>query len=508
MAAPAYRAGALLDRLIGIFSPDTELRRLLRRGQNLRESRRQYAAAKVSRTVGGWVPLNQDPNSIIGASSRQVNARVSQLVRDFPYFIRAQRVLTNLSVADGIRLQAQVPSPDGKGLNTDLNKLIEEYYYRWAEEADVSGHLHLHEMQRLSKDQDFEAGEFLIVKARLNDPGRVVPLALQIYEPGWLSDFGATAKNPNHAISQGVEYHKSTGRPMAYHLSDPNNYGKVVRFDAADVLHGFKVLRPGQLRGISPMVSAVLLAHDMHEYMESEMDAARTASKFLGVLQTEQPGHVQAANNVTMDSATGTPTEELENAIIQYLKPGETLELKSHARPSNLEVVHKYLLRALAMAADLSYELVSGDYSGLSYSNLRGIRMDVARQITTHSQRHVRQECTPIYYAFLDDLVLANNKVDIPDYFQRRAFYQRHSFIPPGMEDVDPLRTGKAQLDQVSALLRSPQEILLARGRDPEEVLRDIQRWKKMVETAGLEMVLPQSKTNLAQNPAAMGAKT
>jgi len=72
------------------------------------------------------------------------------------------------------------------------------------------------------------------------------------------------------------------------------------------------------------------------------------------------------------------------------------------------------------------------------------------------------------------------------------------------MESIDPLRETKAHVDQINALLRSPQEIVRARGRELDDVLREIKEATDMA--SGMGLSLGTIDTSLANNPAAIGA--
>lgn len=94
-------------------------------------------------------------------------------------------------------------------------------------------------------------------------------------------------------------------------------------------------------------------------------------------------------------------------------------------------------------------------------------------------------------------------KLDMPDYFTNQSFWDRFVWMEPGMEQLDPLREGRAESDAVKDKLRSPHEVLQARGRDPEQVLDEWAEWKQMAEERGLD--LPQEGNEpLKSNPDAV----
>lgn len=501
-----------LDRAIGLFSPSSEAKRIIQRKQV--DQMRMYAAAKVTRSTGGWSPVGQDVNSLIRSSSSQIRNRSRQLVRDFAYFARAVDILVDYTVGTGVQLQSRVT----RGVDADTGKSrlhtakineIESAWWRWMEEADASGRLHYHELEQLAKRQDVESGEFLFVKVNLRDKGRFIPFALQAYEADWLNSNYITPASGN-VVDQGIEADPATGRVVAYHFCVPDGFNNLTggikhqRIPAENVIHGFKTLRPGQIRGISPFTTAILLADDLHEYLNAEIDAAKLAAKYMAIIETPDAAAFQALRGV--DTSTGQPIEQLENAIIEYLRPGEKINLQGHNRPGDsFEPFTRLVLRMVAVSTGVTYELLTGDYNGINYSNLRGIRNDFMKIIAPLQQRHIRQFCQPVYRAFLESAV-QSGRISLPGYFANPYPWQECTWQPPGVESIDPLREGKAYIDQINSLLRSPQEITASRGRDYEEVLNEIAEAKRMADARGLAPA--DVKTALANAPSAVDPAT
>lgn len=468
--------------------------------------RRQYAAAKTTRLTGDWQPVGQSVNWLIDSSNQRIRNRVRQLVRDFPYFARAVNVLVNFTVGRAITYQARIKAPDGS-LQKQLNQQMEDAFNFWADEADIAGKLHFHDMMRLCKRQDVEIGEFLLVKVNSPERGRFCPFALQVYEADWLDSRndtyagygkGVTATRTGTETWQGIEYDTGTGRILAYNFIDPDGWGKAVKIDAADVIHGFETLRPGQLRGVSPFAPAVLVTHDLSDFMDAEMDAAKMAAKWLGFIETPDPAGFQVLRAIDNPNDPTQRLEEIENAILEYLRPGEKVTLASHDRPgSNFGPFTSLILRMVAVTVGVSYELLTGDYQGLNYSVLRGIRNDLIQEFRPIQARHVRQFCWPIFKAALDSMVLAG-RLRLPDYFSNPYPYLKCQWMPAGMPPIDPLKEGRADADAIASLLKSPQECAAARGRDYEEILDEIADARRMQEERGLsvEDVTKSTKSN------------
>ncbi len=449
-----------------------------------------YAGAKTTRLTGDWRPVDGNVNDVIYGSSPIIRARVRQLIRDFPYFSRATNMMVDYTVGEGIHFQSRVTKGDGR-LNSRRIQQIEDVFNRWADEADVSGKLHFYDIMRLAKRQDIEAGEFLIVKTRSKQPGRFLPFCLRVLEPDWLTNVHDvryfSAPRSGAEVYQGVEYDSLTGERIAYHLMDPYyGWGNTVRIPADDVVHGYEVLRPGQLRGISPYACGLLLANDLHAIIDAEIDAAKMASKWLAMVTTDNPLGRQMGVGVTTDTDTGQKIEELENAIIEYLQPGEKVELSANPRPgSNFAPFVRLILTMISVTTSVPLELLTADYKGLNFSTAKMVRTDFAQSLRPVIRRHIRQFCTPIARAVLDEAVLAG-KLDLPGYWSNPWPYWAIEWQPPGMESIDPMRETKSNVDEIKQRLRSPQEIIKSRGRDPEAVVAEIAEFDKLCREKGI----------------------
>lgn len=492
-----------------------------RRGQShgvdVPAERRRYAAANPTRLGMAWRPVERQVNELITTSNPVIRQRVRQLCRDFPPFVRALNVITDYSVGTGLTFHSRVRDDAGE-INTRAIRAIETAWARWAEEVDPTGLMDFGMLQGLAKRQDTELGEFLMVLVRPGIMGRFLSIGLRAYEPDWLTSLNArgvdgalliddTLVSPKPAfgvgLCQGVEYDRASGAPIAYHLADPSSSLGVtpLRVPAEWVIHGFAVQRPLQMHGISPLVAAVMIAKDISEYMNAEMDAAQMAAKWMAFVETGDAGGWQ---NLRANEENGKKIEQVENAIIEYLRPGEKINFKDSNRPgSSFEPFVKFVLRLMAIATSTSYELLSGDYSGLSYSNLKAIRNDVIRGFKPHIARHRHQFCRRAQRWFMDFAVL-EGRIDLPDYWSLRHIYQRGLWLPPGYESIDPLREGKADREALDSMLRSPQELAASRGRDYEEILDELALAKKWEDERGL--FRSQSSSTSKNNPAALGA--
>jgi lambda family phage portal protein len=495
----AARAGYLLDSLIGVFSPRAALDRMNARDIMIRA--RMYAAAKPTGDAGNWIPYDGDVNSLIRSSSQQVRARVRQLVRDFPYAKRAQAIRNALIIGNGIRLQARLAGPDGT-MDRAANEAIENAFADWAQKASIDEKMTFANLQTLADKQDFECGEYFFVKRYLR--GKKHPLRLQPIEADRLLRGQYTGRLPDTVeVQDGIEYEIATGKVLAYHIEDDGYRYKVVRVPADLVIHGYEMERPGQLRGISPIASAVMVAGNLADLLDAELEAMRMASRYLGFVQSNDIPGFQAANkpkNKKGEDERRLHTEYLDHATLQYLRTGDTVTLAKMDRQSGtFEPYLRFNIRTFSIGAGLTYELVSGDYDKISYSNLRGIRLDLATILKPIQRSRVDQFCRPVAAAWLEAGLLTDRSL-MP--FARRITPAAYRWIVPGMASPDPLKEIKAKIDEINGFMATRHEYCAERGLVFEEVVTTLADEKKTIEDAGL--TITEVDTALKNNPAAL----
>ncbi len=506
------KISSTFDGVVSVFSPAAAGRRIIERKayKKLKERAEMYAAAKSHRTLGNWSPTNTNVNDIIGASNFSVMSRVRQLVRDFPVFSRAVNVSLDHIIGSGLTFQSRVKknSKAGSEFNLPLIQKIEDGFRWWADEADVTGNEDIYGLMRLAKTQQFESGAFLFVKRYLRrDKSRYIPFALQALEVDHLSESPAGTYAKGNGMQQGIEYKKDTGQAVRYHFTDPDGWGKTISVDASLVIHGFDVLRPGQLHGVSPWVSGVLLAKDLMDYLDNEIDATKTASKWLAFV-TKEPG----VRTSTLDDGTGVDEgkkiDELESTIIEYLNQGENIEISSNPRPgTSFAPTVKLIERLFCAATNIPYELLSFDYSGINYTTSRVIRNDYAKHLDPQVTRFVRKFCAPAAKEFFN-MAHLTNKLPLPGYMANPMQYFKWDWQPPRRDSIDPLRESKSRISELGAMLETPQRLLRMKNIDFDQAVDETAAAIQKLESAGLGFIVDQiwrqQSLSVAGNPAAV----
>ena len=505
---PSFRAPALSPGMGG-----RALRKMLRASAvaPAQSGRAGYDGASYSRLTGNWATGGLDFNALIATASPSLRARVRELVRNFPPFARAVNAIVAFSVGKGSRFQSLALNPDGTP-NTAVRRKIEDRFRAWMEKADVTGKLHFYELQQLAKRQECEGGEHL---GRFASPRRRHQLvAVQMFESENLSAWQAQGQEADTDIWQGVEYDIYTGEPVGYHFQTSYAWQRMAswREPAENVLHGFHMLRPGQLRGVSSFAPAIMLAKDMGDYMGAEIDAAKMAAKWLAFVKSPNPEMFQAARAPGLLGAGSAKPDRsdidwLENAAIEYLRDGEDITIAPGAqRPGDaFDRTTRFILRMVSITEDLPYEILSGDYTGINYSTSKASRNDFSMFLVPQTFRLDAHFTRPIFHRWLDGEALTQDY--LKGYWLNPDRFRRAMWIPAGMPSVDPLRDGKADIDAIASGIRSPQMVILGQGHDPEEVVMQRAAWRDLCDEYGVDATTGGVSTALAGNPAKLGAE-
>jgi len=472
----------ILDRIVSLVSPEKGLRREMAR--NALQSERAYGAARRTGTWAGWTPVGGTVNDEIRDSSTLVRARVRQLVRDFPPFHRAVQILESyIAGPNGPVVQSHAPAQTAE---------IEEAWKRWGESCDISGRMSWPDLFQLSVRQACECGEWIFIFRPTKDGLRLQPV-----EPDRISNL-VSGQN----IEQGVEFDPQTGGPLYYHIDQGEFNVRPVRVPATQVLHGFHSLRPGQLRGISPFAAGVLLADSLRGYVQSETEAARMASRYLAFIQTPDIAGFQQTHGAEYDTSGQKMTDTLDELVMEYLRPGESVNIASHNRPGeNFSDFTKFVLKMLSVTTGVPYELLSGDYSGINYSTMRVSRNDLAAVLRPIQSRFVRQLAMPVWRRWMDGEVEAR-RLSLPRYLLEKDVWQACRWTSPGLESIDPLKESKAWEQMLKLNLVSPQELAAQRGRALEDLYEENAEAREMRKKLNLlepeQAKVVSSKTNPA----------
>lgn len=450
----------IIDKVIGWVSPQRAYER-----QAYRDALRQYDAASMDRLSSDWQPAYGTAEQLATGSRDIIRGRARAAEMNSDLAESAVIALLRNVIGAGIVPQAKVRNRNGK-LNNELNKKIEKAWAKWAEpeNADIRGISSFYELQEMALRRMVYDGEILVNKT---SQGAYLPLSIQLIEAENIGAVSITHGKNN--IINGVEVTEH-GRPVAYHVSQTDPMGlrsfDTVRLTTEQAFLLFKPKRPSQIRGVSLLALVLRRIHDIDEYMDADLIAARVAACF-SIFVTSQ--NSPRKTEILPRDKKGRPNITMAPGMVRHLSPGESIAFADPKR--NAGTASEYsatqtrrIASGLGMSADIVARNISGNFSAARQNLLEDQK--TFRQVQKFVIRHF---CIPIWKAFIDALYLAG---ELPsDYLANKDKYQEVAWLAPGWSWIDPVKEVNANKEAIKSGLTTLEDVCAASGRDWEEVL-------------------------------------
>lgn len=493
-----------LDRVIGYFAPQVGARRA-----RARMATRIYEGASVGRRASAWKTLHTSANAEIQLAIRPLRDRARDLVRNTPHAPRMLDILTSHAVGTGIIPVAQT--------GTDkIDHQVMSLWNDWVEECDVTGQLSFYALQALAVRSTIESGEVVqrFIDVPLQD-GVAVPTRLQLLEADYIDQFrdgiygDPKATNDKQLIRSrlGVglgDFDRRVGLWLwHYHPGEITTLNLKPLVSAfvprADLVHMFKVLRPGQVRGVPWFTPMLTTAREMADLLDAINVKARVEACFAGFITNDDPMGPPLVDpsregiNQTLDTAN-------PEAVVTTLEPGMLKELKSgqkisFAQPSSNTTIEPILLhdlQAMAAAVGCTYDQATGDLRQANYSSLRAGKLDFWRLIAQFQQHTIiPMLCRPTWERFISRAILAGRLKP------RRGGYPCE-WVTPAREAVDPKKDLDAEIHEVRAGRVTPQRFIASKGGNWRNTIPEFATFFALADKMGIRLDIDPRFTDQA----------
>lgn len=344
-------------------------------------------------------------------------------------------------------------------------------------------------------------GDALGVLHWLPDRGGHFATTLQVVHPDRLSN--PYGEPDSERLRGGVEidrygaavaYHVRKGHPLDWfdRSGSRNRWERVPRetpWGRPRIVHYFDKPQAGQTRGIARITPVVERLRMLDHYDRVELQAAVVNALLAAYIETPfDPQQVEQALSADdlQDWQAYRAAWHKENPVLfggvrlPTLLTGEKINLLSATRPTNAFAdFEAACLRNIAAATGLSYEQLSNDWSKVNYSSARAALIEVWRTLSTRRELFGEGFCTPIYAAFVEELV-ETRQVELPrnapPFHLAMAAYVRCRWIGPGRGWVDPLKEAQAAALRMQLGLSTLEDECAEQGKDHEDVLDQLGR--------------------------------
>lgn len=478
-----------LDRFLIGIAPDWGLRRVRAR-MAAQVMSRHFEAAGGGRRTSNWQRSASDANVANQPALTVLRELSRDLRRNNGWAKRGIQSIVNNTVGWGILAK---PNDRSRARSEQALAIWNDWASKTA--CDYDGLLNFYGLQRLTMETLAESGEVLIVKqpaAAIDD--LPIPLRIQVLEP----DFIDTSRNGIVGASggptyQGVEF-DTQGRRVAYWLFTSHPGGLrlqttqlySVRVPADRVLHIFRVDRPGQIRGVPWLASAIARLKDFDDYEDAEIMQQKIAACF-GAFVTDMDGVTSSIGDDGEDE-DGQPIEELQPGHIEYLPPGKTVQFATPPRVQDGAFTTR-TLRRIAVSLGIPYEALSGDYSQVNYSSARMARIELQQNVHEWREHMLLPRFCGGVWGWAMELVAA---------FEGWPTVPTAEWACPPMTILEPDKEALAYQRMIRAGLMTWAQAVRELGYDPRAQLKEIEEYNKLLDAAGIVLDSDPRRTNAA----------
>lgn len=510
----------IIDKTVEFFAPVAGARRRSARIALAMADSYYPGASKTKRSLStlNSSRIGEDADSILEYERQTLVDRSRTLVATDPIVSGLVGANCTSIVGAGLKFQSRIDAAY-LGFNDDQQEekenQIEREFALFSDsiECDYSRQLNFDGLQELALRSIFSSGESIGLTPFLERAKFPYGLKVQLLESERLcnKDHKINGKQENgNYLYDGIEKDEATGAPVKYHIcSDfPTNYKKGSPFTWAEidafsdktglpnVLHIYKILRPGQSRGVPPLTPIIDLVHNLTKYDKAVLDGAIVQTLFTVFLKTEEGETDVKTTNITDETGAESTDKDLKLAPggIFGLRPNEDIITASPGMPqSNFDPFTLSMFRRIGIAFEIPYEVLIKHFSS-SYSASKAAFQEAWRMFKTRRLWFARFFCQPIFESFMFEAV-ARGRIDAPGFFDdpmiRRA-YCSSIWVGPSQGHINPVDEANAiGIRTGMGLTTMTDETVEYNGGNYERNIRQMAKEQRLVTTAGVVLQNP-----------------
>lgn len=494
-----------LDNFAAAVSPRWAYERTMWR--QAYEEARGYDAASSGRVNAGWRVVNESAELTDRYSRDVIRARARDLERNSDIAQSVVHAYKRNVVGRGYTLRAMTG-------DDSLDNQIERAWKRWckARNCDVTGEQSFNSILRMMVERKKYDGGILIHFCYT--PGGLVPFKLQCLE---VDELDVTQTSPRHRgnrVVGGIEYNRYR-RPMGYWFRQYDLNGCQVMdpmfIDAKDIFFYKNKHRPSQLREMSDLSPTITRVRDANEFITAVAIKERIAALVGLVIKKALPtgGTGRSSSSRGLDGQVDYSGKKMTPGMIMELGPGDDVEVvdpKSAATDATAFLKTQQSL--IGSGQGLSYEAVSRDMNGATYSS--------ARQNAQEDENTYTEE-VELLTAFMSEayehFVISGcltGLFAVPDFWARREEYLSHAWIKTPKKWIDPVKEANADKIALQSGQKTFQDLCAERGKDWKEAVSEIAEVLRYGRELGIDMggVMFGNGAAAAAQPGGPGAGT
>ena len=453
----------LLDKVIAYVSPKVAQQRMASRAQLALVG--GYTGAKYDRaSLTNWRAGGGSPTTDIISDLPTLRARSRDQMRNAPIALGALNIATSHTIGTGLSCNPAIDGPflgltDEQAAQWQANTKRRFEVYCTSKDCSLDRRHNFYGLQSLAYRTTRESGDSFVLTPRVARAGSGVRLALQLLEADRVC-------NPNRGadtetLIDGIEISPETTETIAVHvakhhpgdLRTKTTWQRVtVRGDSTgrrNVLHIFKPLRPGQVRGV-PWIAPILEPlKQLSRYTDAELKAAVDSAVFSVFVKMDPDAFDDLFEDNDKNSLIKKGLEwsgELESGKAVNLLPGEEIQTNTPGRPNpQFDPFVLAILRQIGVSLEIPYEVLIMHFQS-SYTAARGALLMAWKFFRVERDMMITELCQPVYELWLADEV-AEGRISARGFFADpivRAAWCGAVWTGDGPGSIDPQKEVQA----------------------------------------------------------------
>lgn len=354
--------------------------------------------------------------------------------------------------------------------NDKINAQIEKDFASWAERIDLAGKL-----RTVRKARCCDGEVFILLAENPRFSSAEVQLDLQIIEADRVTDNTVL----NRESVDGIFFDRF-GNPEKYRILKCHPGSNEIKknlfeyddISAENIVHYFRVDRPGQHRGVPEITSALPLFAQLRRFSLAVLSAAEAAADFAGILYTDAPAGGESDEVDPMDNI------ELRRNMLVTMPQGWKMAQMDPKQPcSSFAEFHSKILNEIARCLSMPYNIAAGNSSGYNYASGRLDHQTYFKSLRVERANIDINVLNPIFRRWLREYILVTGI---------KVKNAEHSWFWDGFEHVDPGKEANA-IDVKLANGTTTYAIEYAKqGLDWETAFNQLAKEKKKMAELGL----------------------
>jgi lambda family phage portal protein len=420
-----------------------------------------------------WRPALRDARDDVRASYLDAAARAIDTLHNSGWIAGAVDQAVASTIGVGLRLAA---CPDRKALKwtddvaEEFAATVERRWSLWSEnpvECDAAGKSTIGQLTASALRTWFAYGEVLALLPAVKRTFSETKTKVSMLPPTKL----VQDTDDLTRMFQGISV-DGFGFPLAYRLTrdDRLSWNDTVDVRARDgvgrpqVVHIFEGA-PGQVRGITPLAPVLRTTRQFDQLSDATLVTALIQAIFAATIESDAPTEqVLQALQSPEEQGTSGDIDDLFKAKaawykqtkidlgvggrIAHLFPGEKLTLKRSEYPNETyEAFAKFLLREIARCLGLTFETLTGDYTGATYSSVRMATAENWPIIVSRRNNICGRFLQHVYEAWLEEEI-ESGRIAFPGgpsaFFASRQAACAANWRGPAKPQADDLKSAKA----------------------------------------------------------------